>query len=208
MTTDYFTSKWIMTVFACFLPYEQLPAIFDMFLMDGWRAIFRIGIALLREMESNMLKMDMVEMCNYFRDNVRKEKVASDFQLFSSASRVRVNSILVPLPLLTFPFFVQVHNRELEKLKEQFYIIQAEVKLKSTPQNWDKDQVEALKWAEQVFEKMDPHAKEDIQKFQEKLEKIDRELDKHNKMVLATHVDFYAIKDEYTTLNDKKSAYE
>lgn len=55
---------------------------------------------------------------------------------------------------------------------------------------------------------MDPHAKEDIQKFQEKLERIDKDLDKHNKLVLATHVDFYAIKDEYTTLNDKKKAYE
>jgi hypothetical protein len=59
-----------------------------------------------------------------------------------------------------------VHNKELEKLKEQFYIIQAEVKLKSTPSNlWDKDQAHALKWAGQVFEKLDPHAKEDIQKF-------------------------------------------
>jgi hypothetical protein len=45
---------------------------------------------------------------------------------------------------------------------------------------------------------MDPHAKEDIQKFQEKLEKIDKELDKQNKLVLATNVDFYAIKDEFT----------
>lgn len=98
MTTDYFTSKWIMTVFACFLPFEQLPPIFDMFLMDGWRAIFRIGIALLREMEPALLRMDMVEMCNYFRDNVRKERVTSDFRLFSEASRVRVNSILVLLP--------------------------------------------------------------------------------------------------------------
>jgi hypothetical protein len=83
-------------------------------------------------------------------------------------------------------------------LKEQFYIIQAEVKLKSTPNNWASDQVDALKWAESVFEKMDPHAKEDIQKFQEKLEKIDKELDKQNKLVFATHVDFYAIKDEFT----------
>ena len=39
--------------------------------------------------------MDMVEMCNYFRDNVRKEKVASNYRLFSEAARVRVNSILV-----------------------------------------------------------------------------------------------------------------
>jgi hypothetical protein len=64
-----------------------------------------------------------------------------------------------------------VHNRELEKLKEQFYIIQAEVKLKSTPQNWDKDQVEALKWAEQVFEKMDPHAKRTFRSFKRSLRK-------------------------------------
>lgn len=68
--------------------------------------------------------------------------------------------------------------------------------------------MEALKWAETVFEKLDPHAREDIQKFQEKLEKIDKDLDKINKNVLASHVDFYAIKDEYTTLVDKKSAYE
>ena len=96
MTPDYFTSKWMMTVFACFLPFQQLPAIFDMFLMDGWRAVFRIGIALLKEMESQLMTMDMVDMCNYFRDNVRKERVATDFRLFSEASCVRVNSILVP----------------------------------------------------------------------------------------------------------------
>jgi Rab-GTPase-TBC domain len=105
MTTDYFTSKWIMTVFACFLPFEQLPAIFDMFLMDGWRAVFRIGIALLKEMEPRMLGMDMVEMCGYFRDNVRKERVASDFKLFEQAARVRVNSILVHITSSNFPFY-------------------------------------------------------------------------------------------------------
>ena len=65
-----------------------------------------------------------------------------------------------------------------------------------------------MQWAEEVFEKLDPYAKEDIKKFQEKLEKIDRDMDRHNKIVLATHVDFYAIKDEYTHLNDKKHAYD
>jgi len=72
------------------------------------------------------------------------------------------------------------------------------VKLKSVASTWQSDQVDALKWAESVFERMDPIAKEDIQKFQEKLERIDKDLDKHNKLVLATHVDFYAIRDEYT----------
>lgn len=48
MTTDYFSSKWIMTIFACFLPFDMLAPIFDMFLMDGWSAVFKIGIALLK----------------------------------------------------------------------------------------------------------------------------------------------------------------
>ena len=55
---------------------------------------------------------------------------------------------------------------------------------------------------------MDPAAKEDIQKFKEKLEKIDKEMDKHSKNVLAASLDFYSIRDEHTTLSDKKHAIE
>ena len=77
-----------------------------MFLMDGWRAVFRIGIALLREMESVLLTMDMVEMSTYFRENVRKEQVASNFRLFSSASRVRVNPILVYIALCPYLLYL------------------------------------------------------------------------------------------------------
>jgi hypothetical protein len=36
----------------------------------------------------------------------------------------------------------------LDKLREQFYIIQAEVKLKQNRNSWMGDQVEALQWAE------------------------------------------------------------
>ena len=95
MSPDYFTSKWFMTVFACFLPYSMIAPIFDMFLLEGWRAVFRIGIALLRLLQSEISGMDMMEMCDYFRDTVRKQKVANEFELFSRAARVRVNKILV-----------------------------------------------------------------------------------------------------------------
>ena len=79
MTPDYFTSKWFMTVFACFLPYSLIAPIFDMFLLEGWRAVFRIGVALLRILEPEIIRMDMVEMCQYFRDTVRSERVANEY---------------------------------------------------------------------------------------------------------------------------------
>mmetsp|Transcript_27991 Transcript_27991/g.37364 ORF Transcript_27991/g.37364 Transcript_27991/m.37364 type:complete len:123 (-) Transcript_27991:862-1230(-) len=110
MTPDYFTSKWFMTVFACFLPYSLITPIFDMFLLEGWRAVFRIGVALLRVLEPELSRMDMVEMCQYFRDTVRSEIVADPHELFSAAAGVRVNKILI-------------HNKELEKLREKFYIL-------------------------------------------------------------------------------------
>ena len=106
MTPDYFTSKWFMTVFSCFLPYVLIEQIFDMFLLEGWRAVFRIGVALLKVLEPELLKMDMVEMCQYFRDTVRSERVTDEFQLFSAAACVRVNNILVNIlvPLLGYSF--------------------------------------------------------------------------------------------------------
>jgi|688.fasta_scaffold188644_1 hypothetical protein len=95
MTPDYFTSKWFMTIFSCFLPFEAIAPIFDMFIQEGWRAVFKVGIALLKQLEPILLLMDMVEISQYFRETVRKEKVAKQFDLFQRASRVRVNKILV-----------------------------------------------------------------------------------------------------------------
>jgi len=47
MKTEYFTFKWNMTLFACFLPNELLLPIFDLFVLEGWQSIYRIGISLL-----------------------------------------------------------------------------------------------------------------------------------------------------------------
>ena len=68
MTPDYFTSKWAMTLFSNFLPLEAMPAIFDSMSLDGWTAIYRISISLLKVMEKDLLEMDMVTMCQYFRE--------------------------------------------------------------------------------------------------------------------------------------------
>ena len=57
-----------MTLFSNFLPLEAMPAIFDSMSLDGWTAIYRISISLLKVMEKDLLEMDMVTMCQYFRE--------------------------------------------------------------------------------------------------------------------------------------------
>ena len=79
MTPDYFTSKWFMTIFSCFLPFDVVTPIFDMFIFEGWRSVFKVGIALLRYLEAKLMEMDMTDMSVYFREKVRTEGVANKF---------------------------------------------------------------------------------------------------------------------------------
>ena len=90
MTTDYFTSKWIMTVFANSLPFEAIPTIFDNLLQDGWTSVYRIGIQLLRSIQPVLLNMDMFEITIYLRENLRRDTI-NIRKLLMEAERITIN---------------------------------------------------------------------------------------------------------------------
>lgn len=89
MTTDYFTSKWIMTIFANSLPFEAIPFIFDNLLQDGWTSVYRVGIALLKSLENILLEMDMFEITKFLRESVRKDKV-DIHRLLTDAEKISI----------------------------------------------------------------------------------------------------------------------
>jgi len=53
-----------------------------MFIQEGWKAIFRVGISLLRMLEADMLKMDMMQLSEFFRDRVRHQILFDPLELF------------------------------------------------------------------------------------------------------------------------------
>ena len=65
MSTDYFTSKWVMTLYSNFLPLRLMPFVLDNFFLEGWIAIYRIAISVLKELESDMMDMDMESLSRY-----------------------------------------------------------------------------------------------------------------------------------------------
>ena len=82
------------------------------------------------------------------------------------------------------------------------------MKLENDQESWEPDQRNALNQAKLEFEKLDPHTREDIIKFQEKLAKIDKNLDLQSKVLMGANLDYYAVRDEYTVLSDKLKALE
>ena len=53
-------------------------------------------------------------------------------------------------------------------------MLQAEVKLRQDKSEWASDQIQPLAKTQEQIERIEPIARQDILKFQEKLEKIDR----------------------------------
>ena len=64
---DMFFSKWILTIFASYLPFGTLAKVWDVFLIDGWKAIFKFCLCFLDELHQYLIKMDLNESSKFFR---------------------------------------------------------------------------------------------------------------------------------------------
>ncbi len=64
MHLEILTSQWFLTLFAYSLPIENLILVWDCIFIDGWKAVFRIGLARLKAVEHIMLKLEL-EVCVY-----------------------------------------------------------------------------------------------------------------------------------------------
>ena len=58
---EVYTTHWFMTMFAVYFPIEVVVRIWDIYLVEGRKTIFRLSLAILKINEEQLLKSDMVE---------------------------------------------------------------------------------------------------------------------------------------------------
>ena len=63
---DFFASKWFLTLHSYSLPLQALCIVWDAWVSDGWKAIFRGGLAQLRIRRDHLLTLDMGEIAMLF----------------------------------------------------------------------------------------------------------------------------------------------
>ena len=110
INADIVFSKWILTIFSSYLPFETLSVVWDIFLIDKWKAIFKFSLAFLQELNDQLMKMDLNTISMFFRENSRKLHMDS-------------KSVLKRYANFT------IMNKELDNLRETFLIEQVEKKL-------------------------------------------------------------------------------
>lgn len=63
-----FATHWFMTVFTSSFPMHFVVRIWDAFLNEGWKIVFRIALALLKIHKEELLKRDCEELIMYFSE--------------------------------------------------------------------------------------------------------------------------------------------
>ena len=159
ITPDLIFSKWILTIFANYLPFDTLYKIWDLFIIDKWKAIFRISIILLDTMKEKLLRYDLNQFCVFIKSKEIKESVQYKYIC------QRYNDY-------------KISNKKLKELKEEFFICKVKEKLDDKMQEWDLDQKE---FVNQYNNELLEHKN----KVKEKMDNIKNEIEKINKKCVS-----------------------
>jgi hypothetical protein len=186
---DIFFSKWILTIFSNYLPFHKLYKIWDLFIIDKWKAIFRISMVLLGLMKDKLIKLDLNEFCLFFKSKEIKEMIS--FKYICEHYRD-----------------FKITNKQLIELKKDFFVEKVKEKLNDKIQEWDIDQKEFVTIYEKELKNHENEIKEKIDNLKNKIEKYNKKCEIKNQKYIKQLDIVNNYKLQLETKIEVKSGYE
>ena len=163
ISPDIFFSKWILTIFSNFLPFETLYNVWDLFILDKWKAIFKISIIIVDYMKDKLMNLDIYSFGSYIRNHANINLLK-----FSQMSK-HYNDY-------------KISNKKLEELKEEFYVEDFKRKLENTNYSkWAKDENLHIKNYHYELNQFKINIKKPVEILQQQISYINIECDKRSK---------------------------
>jgi len=63
-----FATQWLLTQYTSSFKFDLVTRVWDAFLGEGWKIIYRVMLALLQQHQSKLMKMTFEEILAFFRD--------------------------------------------------------------------------------------------------------------------------------------------
>ena len=153
---DLFFSKWLLTIFSNYLPFEVLYNVWDVFIIDKWKALFKFCMILLDFMKDKLIKMDLNAFSQYFRSS----------ELLTSLSYEEI---------IRHYNDYKITNKKLKELREDYFMEQVQIKLDNPNTEWEDDQKQLVANYRKDLENHLFLIKEPIENLQKKIEKINKD---------------------------------
>ncbi len=160
---DLIYQKWIMTLFANYLPINKLLIVWHFFLIDKWEAIVKYSLILIKLSKQKLLTVDLESLCKFIKETDWLDNIP-DIQFFNHYKEI--NSDL--------KFENIISNEALSDLKDQFYMELITNKLGNSinKDKWQEDQINAIDEYYKKYNKISTIVKDQIQLFKKKIESI------------------------------------
>ena len=187
---DVFFSKWILTIFSNYLPFEVLYKVWDVFIMDKWKAIFKFSLMILNSMKDKLITMDLITFSKFIKDNKNNSSLLN-FDEFSKHYKD-----------------YKITNRQLNELREDFFIDQLKNKIESADTEWETDQSD---YVNNYKKELDEHLKNFrvfIDQLQEEIGKINIEYERKSKKYEEKLKKVNELKMKIETQIEVKAGYE
>mmetsp|Transcript_39676 Transcript_39676/g.55953 ORF Transcript_39676/g.55953 Transcript_39676/m.55953 type:complete len:479 (+) Transcript_39676:224-1660(+) len=63
-----YATQWLLTLYTSTFPFDLVTRVWDAFLGEGWKIVYRVMLALLQESQSKLLKLEFEDILGFFRD--------------------------------------------------------------------------------------------------------------------------------------------
>ena len=61
ISSEYFASQWFLTLFTYDLPIETIGGIIDIFIIDRFKALIKVGLAILSVLRDDLMNLEKEE---------------------------------------------------------------------------------------------------------------------------------------------------
>ena len=187
---DVFFSKWILTIFSNYLPFDVLYKVWDVFIIDKWKAIFKFSLMILNSMKDKLITMDLITFSKFIKDN-RNNSSLLNFEEFSKHYKD-----------------YKINNRQLNELREDFFIDQLKNKIESPNTEWEIDQSDYVNNYKNELEEHLKNFGSLIEQLQEEIGKVNIEYDKKLKKYDKKLKKVNELKIKIETQIEVKAGYE
>ena len=153
---DIFFSKWILTIFSNFLPFETLYNVWDLFVLDKWKAIFKFSIIIVHYMKDELMNMDYFSFSSYVRNNGN------------------INSLKFA-DLSKFYKDYKITNKKLMELREDFFVEELKTKLELDNPEWANEENDYVTNYQSELNNFIHNIKKPIEQLQQQIATINLE---------------------------------
>jgi len=85
--TTMFASQWLITLYTSSFPFDIVVRVWDCFLMEGWKVIYRVMLALLEKATPDLLKLQFEDILGYLKE---LPNMVEGLALIESAYKVKL----------------------------------------------------------------------------------------------------------------------